>query len=551
MSSFLFKTAQRKSMEELAMRTRIASYQNSPEKWLMERFREDEKLLNWHKYGGYESHKWDGTENPFATAFKALANKEWVAIESATSVGKTFYLPRAMYWFLDTFPDSLVITTAPKKEQLRRVLWTEIGNAFPKFKQIRPYAEMFTLNLTVDSRSNTVQYEKNEWGVYEAKTSGHGHEAIGIVAGVGSGEDSAVKMQGFHRKNMLFIIEEAAGVHPAVFTAITNTCTGGNNLIIAVGNPDSELDALHQFSQKPKVRHIVISAYDHPNIILNKEIIPGAVTKQSIDLRADEYGEDSPFFKSRVRGIAPTEGVDSLIKNDYFEQCLEFGNKFIGTESNSTLFYNAFGVDVANSESGDMAAVAAGKGNRLDYLKEFQCQNATHLAYNLIYDDVQLAELGYRNYSLPKLADYEVMSQCIGVDSVGIGVATVNAFHDCGYPCISLMGGQMEYAIRTGLQGEDLYKFSNLRSQMYFEAREDLRSGEVIIGIKDKRVLQRLKTELITIKYKVQGGKIQVEDKQELKKRLGGKSPNLADAFVYWNWMRKGYYMQGLHLPFA
>lgn len=549
--SFLFKSPLRKAQEELAERIKVQSYQNDPKKWLTERLGEDERLLDWSLYDGYEGHKWDGTPNPFMTAFDALAQKEWVAIESATSVGKTYFLPRVVFWFLDTYPNSLVITTAPKKEQLRRVLWTEIGNAFSKFKKIRPHSELFSLNLTVDKRKNEIAYEKNDYGIYEAKSSGSGHEAIGIVAGVGAGEESATKMQGFHRQNMLFVIEEAAGVHPAVITAIINTSTGGNNLILAVGNPDSELDALHQFAQKSKVKPIIISALDHPNIVVGKEFIPGAVTQQSIDFRKQEYGEDSPFYKSRVRGIAPTEAVDSLIKLEYFEQCLESSEKFKGIEQNNLFYYDAVGVDAANSESGDMGAVCFGRGNRCEFLKEFVCQNATHLAYNLIFDDVELSKRGYRNYGLPKIKDYDILPETIGVDSVGIGVSTVNAFHDEGYKCISLMGGQMEYAIRTGQQGEDLYRFASLRSQMYFEAREDLRMCEVIIGIKDERILRQLRKELITIKYKVQGGKIQVEEKEVLKKRLGGKSPNLADAFVYWNWMRKGYYLRGKHLPFA
>lgn len=551
MSSILFQSRTRSVLEELAKRAKIKEYQGKPESWLIERLKENEKILNWSKYEGYQNHKWDGSENPFKQAFEALANKEWVGIESATSVGKTYFLPRVVYWFLDTFPNSLVVTTAPKKEQLRRVLWTEIANAFPNFKRIRPHAELFTLNLSVDARTRQVNMSKNEKGVYTAEGNSVGHEAIGIVSGVGAGEESATKMQGFHRENMLFILEECAGIHPAVITAIINTSTAENNLILAVGNPDSEIDALHTFCNLSKVRHIIISAYDHPNVVSKTTVIPGAVTQSSIDFRKNEYGEDSPFFKSRVRGIAPTESVDSLIKNEYFEQCNINGDQFIDIKHETHISYNAIGVDVANSEHGDMAALGAGEGNKLNYLKEFQCPNATHLAYNLIIDDLILNEKGYKNYGTIKVNDFDIMAQCIGVDSVGVGVATVNAFYDSGYNCVSLMGGQLTYAMRTGEEGEDLFKFASLRAQMYFELREDLRTANCIIDIKDKKILRALKKELITVKYKIQSGKIYVESKEEIKKRLGGKSPNLADAVAYWNWMRKGYYIKGGAMPFA
>lgn len=548
----LFKNSNRAAIEELYRRTKALEYQGNPEAWLKERLREDNKLLNWSAYSGYSGHSWDGTPDPFKTAFDALAAKEWVGIESATSVGKTYFLPRVIYWFLDTFPNSLVVTTAPKKEQLRRVLWTEVANAFPKFKRIRPHAELYTLNLTVDARTRELNMHQNEKGVYVPEGNSVGHEAIGIVSGVGAGEESATKMQGFHRENMLFIIEECAGVHAAVITAIINTSTAENNLILAVGNPDSEIDALHTFCNLSKVRHVIISGYDHPNVVLGKTVIPGAVTSSSIDFRKEEYGEESPFYKSRVRGIAPTESNDSLIRGEYFDQCDELNpERFMGVEFENNLSYNAVGVDVANSEQGDMAALAWGKGNRLDFVQEFQCPNATHLAYNLLKDDLLLGEKNYKNYGTRKIASYDILPQCIGVDGVGVGAATVNAFYDEGYPCVSLVGGVLDFAMRTGENGEDLFKFANLRAQMWFEFREDLRSGQVIISIENKKLLRALKKELVTVRYRVQSGKIYVESKDEVKKRLGGKSPNLADAVVYWNWVRKGYYMRAGHLPFA
>jgi len=65
------------------------------------------------------------------------------------------------------------------------------------------------------------------------------------------------------------------------------------------------------------VQHIRISAYDHPNIVLKRSIIPGAVTQKSIDIRRDEYGEKSNLYKSRVRGIAPAQAADSLIQRQW------------------------------------------------------------------------------------------------------------------------------------------------------------------------------------------------------------------------------------------
>lgn len=540
-----FKTSKRIALEELAKRKQSLNYQKHPEKWLVERFGEDDKLLFWDKHGGYENHIWDGTKNPFAEAAAAMANGNWVGIESATGTGKTYYLPRLIYWFLDVFPNSLVVTTAPKKEQLRRVLWTEMANAFPKFKKIRPHAELFTLNLTVDKRTKNLNLDK------ENEEINVGHEAIGIVSGVGAGEESATKMQGFHRKHMLFVIDELAGMHPSVITAIVNTCTDPTrNLICGVGNPDSVTDALHMFCQLNHTEHIIISGYDHPNIVNNKVIIGGAVTTESLNIRKEEYGEESSFFKSRARGIAPEESSGALIRAKWVDQCTE-GHETFAVEYNNTQSFNAVGVDVANSELGDMASECWGTGNRAEIILEFQCPNANHLAYNLLFDTEELEQKKYANYGTPNIFDFDIRPEHIGIDGVGVGVATINSLLDEKIVPISLVGGQLVDVIGVDPEGKLLYEFVSLRAQMYYEAREDLRTAQIILSKNiSKKHLKELKKELITPTFSIRAGKIVVESKEDMKKRTGSKSPNKADAFVYWNWIRKGYYKPKKYMPF-
>lgn len=534
-------------MQEYARRVQSEMYQNDPERWLQDRFGQKSTLYKWSDYPGYENHVWDGTPDPFFQAIKSISQGRNVGIEAATSTGKTHFMPYIIYWFLDVFPNSLVITTAPKKDQLRKVLWSEMARAYPRFKRIRPFSEFLTLNVKADSRTIKA-INSNDGGNTEGNV---GHEALGFVAGVGAGEESATKFQGFHRENMLFVIDEMAGIHHAVITAIINTSTAENNRIVGIGNPDSQVDSLHRFCQLESVDHIRISGLDFPNVVLNREFIKGAVSVKSVLEREEMYGKDSWLYNSRVRGIAPTEGVDSLIKADWIDSCnVNDEKKFHGKERNETMSSNAVGIDVANSQNGDAAAAAYGRGNELNYLREFQCPNATHLAYNFIWPDHKIDQKKFTNYKLPKLYEYDIEDHNVGVDGVGVGTATVNAFRDEEVNCISLVGGELEYAILYDKEGKALFSFNNLRSQMYFEFREDVRSGHVNIDL-PKKVFDALKKELITIKYEVRSGKVCVESKIEIKKRLG-KSPNLADAVVYWNWIRKDYYRpKKIHLPFS
>lgn len=557
-----FKSRSRLALEQLASNKQQKIYSGLPEQWMVNKFGEPLESFKWSAYPEYANHIWDGTPDPFLNAIEALGKREWVSIQAATSVGKTYILPKIIYWFLDTFPNSLVITTAPKRDQLRRVLWSEMANSFPKFQRIRTYAQFLTLNVRVDKRAIDNLNTKVNKGYIEANME-LGHEAIGFVAGVGSGEESATKFQGFHRPYMLFVLDEMPGIHMAVITAIMNTCTyPEGNLVIGVGNPDSQVDALHQFSQLSKVRAIRISAYDHPNIVCGRIIIPGAVTQESIDFREKEYGKDSPFFNSRVRGIPPEEGTGSLIKGSWFDQCDINSPNFgllQGDEEDSIRepipFKDgppAVGIDPSNSDNGDAACIVWGRGNRLVELQEFQCPNATHLAYNLIDDDDALDRQMYKNYHTSKLEQYGVEPKYIGVDVGGLGVSTLNAFHDRGIKCIGLQGRQLDDAILKGPDGELLYTFANLRAQMYWQLREDLRTGEIIIDISDKKIRTLLKKELLIIKFILKdGGKIAIEKKSDIQKRLGN-SPNKADSCAYWNWMRLGHYSpKNIHLPFS
>lgn len=538
-------------LAEVLRRKRRILYRSRPDLWLTEHFKEDIKNIKWDLYPGYEKHEWDADKNPFYEAWMDLANNNWVAIPSATGTGKTFWLARVVYWFLDCFDNSLVVTSAPKREQLTLHLWSEISRSFDKFKRIRPYAGLTTLKLRVDTRKDNDDSDENS------------HMAVGFIAGIKANEESTTKAQGFHREHMLIITEETPGMPLPTLNAFENTSTGGHNLILAVGNPDSVTDPLNQFivSYPKRVKMHRISGYDHPNVVTKREVVPGAVTIPSIEARVQKYGKEHFFYKSRVRGIAPRQSSDSLFKYDDVMSCV------IGTEEYKLAgeiamlgANNAVGVDVANSEAGDKAALAWGQSNKLLELHEFQCPNANSLAYNILYDEKTLAEMQIESYHTSTISDYSIRPECIGVDPVGVGVGTVNAFKEKGIDVQSLQGGQKKQflpkeTIRDPLTGEEkevpLYEFNSWRSQGYWKLADDFQNRRIIIDLKDPTLLNELMKELLQVRYSNKGLKIAVESKESIVKRLGGKSPNKADALMYWNWVRQYAEIQIGDVPFV
>ena len=527
-----------RELEILEDQARTKKYRLRPDLWLTERFGEDLTAVIWSDFdrAEYQNHVWDGDKNPLYRIWEALAKGDWACLTSATGIGKTYILARIIYWFLDCWENSLVITSAPKKDQLTLLLWSEIAESFGKFKKIRPYSELTKgLRLRVDVREKGSNEDQNA-----------GWQAIGFVAGVKAGEKSATKAQGFHRDRMLIILEETPGMPVATMEAFKNTSTGDHNLMLAVGNPDSVVDPLGFFSRIPGVKTFRASAYDHPNLVLNKPVISAATGWKKTKSREIEYGLESSFFQSRVRGIMPDQGNDSLIHLKWLISCHtkspEFQADPVPIDEGR---YSAVGVDVANSDFGDKAALAWGKKNKLNLLQEFRCPSASHLAYNLIDNAQKLEDKKIENYGTAKLADYGIESNCVGVDAVGVGASTVNALKDRNYPVIAIQGGQVDEMIPSEPDKDGkpvpMYAFADLRSQMYYALREDLQGRKIILDIppEDFRLLC---IELTVITFVLTGGKIKVESKDTIKKKLSGKSPNRADAVVYWNWVSKGVY---------
>lgn len=455
-----------------------------------------EHTIRWSLLPEYADHAWDGTVDPLARMAEAIAAGQDVGVESATGTGKTYWLACLVLWFVACWEDTLVVTTAPKEDQLTIQLWKEIGGHWPQFSA--RYPEAAIVQLRVRMRPDVT--DKDAWAV------------IGYACGTEADVESARRAQGFHAEHMLIVTEETPGIKDPIMTAFANTRTGGHNLQVSVGNPDNQFDSLHQFCTSPGVVHIRVSALDHPNVVMGRELIPGACTRQSVARLKAHWGENSPMYESRARGLSPAQASNALIQLDW---CRAAVGRTVSRQG------PALGVDVANSENGDRAAIAHWSGATLERVEAFACPNANQLGRDV----------------LTLVRARGVSPDHVGIDSVGVGAGTVNTCRDDGFLVQALNGGEAAFAYVARGEDRDVVPdhgtFVNLRSQMYWQLREDLRLGRV--ALPDDPELFR---ELTTPRYKTQGGKVVVEGKDEIRKRLGGRSPDKADAAVYGNWVR-------------
>lgn len=480
------------------------AYQTDPLGWIVDMLGVPEHTLRWSLNLGYESHQWDGTTDPLAAALEALANWDDVGIESATGTGKSFLGACVLLWFLACWSGARGFTFAPKEDQLRLYIWAEIAKLWPKFQRLFPTAELTDLRIRMDGTDT--------WGAW------------GYAVGIKADEAVATKAAGMHAEHMILMYEEMPGIPLPVIEAGENTCTAPHNVRWGQGNPDNQLDALHQFCIKPTTTHIRISALDHPNVVTgNASLVPGAVSVESIERRRAGYGEGTPLYESRVRGISPQQATDSLIRYEWLDRAAtrwEALKKAGKLEAGGP----AKGVDVANSENGDEAAIADGRGSALVQLRTFACPDSNKLGAQVVKE--------MRADGVPQ--------EHVGVDPVGVGAGTVNEAARLGVVVRRLSGASRPVAKAEHAPDGSTYEwvsdantFKNLRAQMYWQLREDLRNDRIALP----RNLALFR-QLTQPTYEIENGKVVVEPKNDIVQRMGGKSPNEADAVVYWNWVR-------------
>lgn len=480
-------------------------YQTDPIGWAHDKLGIPAETLQWSLNPAYQGHAWDGTPDPLATAFEAIRDWKDAAIESGTGTGKSYGVAILILWFLACFEDAECYTFAPTEDQLKLYIWKNIGDLWPRFQPHFPTAEL--TSLTIRMR-----------GGIDEKWSAHGRPVA-----IRTGEDVSTRAAGMHAEHMLLVYEETPGIDKSVMVAGKNTCTAPHNLRIAIGNPNHQLDSLHQMTSEAGVVAVRMSALDHPNVVTgNANLIPGAVSSVSIKKRLADYGETSPVYQSRVRGVSPEQASDALIRLEWLKAAAA---RYEARKRAGTLPVGVTGkgVDVANSEHGDRACIVDFADNVWTRVEAFQCPDANALGRKVVLE-MQRSGLSENR---------------VGVDAIGVGAGTVNEARRLGQIVQALYaGGPPMQMVEKAPDGQliewspDVNMFKNLRSQMYWQAREDLRLG-LVDGPEDKE----LWAEMIAPTFDDNSKVVVVEPKDEIRAKLG-RSPDKADAWVMANWVR-------------
>lgn len=405
-------------------------------------------------------------------------------VESGHGVGKTNVAATTALWFLYNWPDSIVLTTAPTVRQVEGGLWKEIA----------------------------IQHHPGLGGKLthlKLKVDGERWFAMGFTARQSAdAERTAASMQGFHAPNILVIFDEAAGVLAPFWTAANSLMSNANARFLVIGNPTSVGTKFHEASLLPTYNHIRISCFDHPNVVHNREIIAGAVTNTFIEDARTEWGEGTPMWQSRILGIPPDEGDDSLIRLSWVEAAFNADRQDGGMP-------RILACDVARHGT-DRTTLGEIRGTQLrSDVEEWQGKDTVQTSGRIIKRYEQ---------SLIEKAPYDF----IVIDDGGVGGGVTDQLRHT----LVRNKPMPVYAFNFG-GGSSAEEFTNLRMQAYWKLREDIRTGQ--LSLTD---VGTLAAELTSLKYGYDAkGKMKLESKEDMR-RQGKRSPDYADMVCMANWVR-------------
>ncbi len=398
----------------------------------------------------------------------AIAEHDRVAVKAGNGWGKSTALAAACLWYFDCFPFSRIPSTSGSFRQVKRSLWSEI-HALARNSKVRS------------------TYNENRTDI-ERK----GYESEWFIAGFST--DNAPQAEGWHAKHLLYVLDEARAVDDSIWQASFKACTTPGAKILAGSIPG---DAKGQFYRIFTHLRKTWKCFSYPTAKYKhmkfKALCPERVSQKSIDEKLEDGGESSPFFQTSVLANFSHSADDSVIPLNYFLKAKE--NVL---EPKGSIVH---GLDIARYGR-DKSCICTRDGGVILSFKE---------------------KGGLDTISCSTWAELETGGAPLYLDSCGIGGGVLDALKAKNVENVT--------GVNVAESPKDKDKFLNSRAELYWRLREKFEKGEIDLTHLDEKTLDKLQAQLTSMGYKFSKGKVQIEGKEEMKRR-GLPSPDLADALM-------------------
>lgn len=415
------------------------------------------------------------------------------ATVSGHGIGKSALSAWLIKFILDTRPLSKGTVTAMTAEQLRIKTWAELGR-WHKLSLTSHWFDYTSGRGSLALKSNRLDERGNslsESWLCTAQTCK---------------EENSESFAGQHAAgaSSFYVFDEASGVPDAIYTVRDGGLTDGEPMVFDFGNGTRNSGRFFEECMGDLMHRYITRSIDSRDVYLT--------SKPYLQEMIDDYGEESDRVKVRVRGMFPSAGSAQYLPSGGVNAAMErplvratavdalvIGVDVAGFGDDETVIYPRIGFDARS-----FAPVPGdGRYNGLDTVQ--------------IVGRVISKVLFFRDLGLE--------TAMIFVDSTGEGTGVASMLQHLGYSMTRVhFGGGPADPIKYRYKGDEMWGAIKDSLPDLFLPPATTPSGPEL----RKQLTQR------EFAYTMQGNKIHMEPKKDMKKRLLGStaSPDIADALA-------------------
>lgn len=447
-----------------------------------------------------------------AVAMSVVTDKN-VIVKAGHEVGKSFLAGLLICWWVDVHWDlpggCFVVSTAPSTKQINAIVWREVR----KFYQLSK--KRFAEGLTDHALPGYITADA------------HWRLENGIELGYGAKPPDAKEdtMSGIHARYVLSVGDEAVGLSKALIGDLGNITSNATSRRFLICNPTNPLSYVASIFKRElsSWKTWTLSVFDSPNFHgggrchdnctekeahskmpygegLPIEVLETLVDQSYVDDMADEHGESSPTYISRVLGEFAWDMGFTLFRPEDLAKAHD--TDIVPGDDMPRL-----GVDVSRSKAGDKNTVYLYHDGKLRFVDEWNDPNAMNTARRI-----------------DALARERAVDE-VRIDGSGLGgpiADAVREFSEDRYLVIELLGND---------PSPDRSRWYNFRAWMYWSVQDRMSKGGLDLDHEDDKLEEQLLG--IEIKKRLTGAdNLLLESKEEMRKRQV-HSPDHADAAMY------------------
>ena len=408
-----------------------------------------------------------------AEVLRAFPSNQRIAMKACKGPGKTTIEAWLAWNFLATRLHPKVAATSISADNLSDNLWAEMAKWMNKSQLLKKSFVWTKTRIFSRDHPETWWMSARSW----AKT--------------GDSNQQADTLAGLHADYMLFILDEVGGIPDAVMVAAeAGLATGIETKILMGGNPTHLEGPLYRACTTERHLWHIIEISGDPDDPMRSPRVSAKWAKDQIET----YGKDNPWVLVNVYGKFPPSSINTILGPEEVNAAM----KRHMDEDQFHWAQKRLGIDVARF--GDDRTVIFPRQGLVAYRPVVMRHERT----TAIAARVMLAKQKWGSHM--EFVD----------DSGHWGHGVIDNMIAAGYNPLAIMFGDPATDPR----------YRNRRTEMWLRMAEWVKRGGKL------PFMPELMRELTAPTYTFVNGKLALEDKDQIKKRLAGMSTDLGDGLA-------------------